>query len=136
MSQIAIFFVCAACGITSGVVYDFFYCLRAAVRAFAPAHKKALWATTLACDMAFFVALAAFFLYVSHVLDFYALRAYMIFALAAGLLIYLKSLHIIVAFSVNKVYNKLYIKFSSKGERACRSKKSAKGSSPRSRSRA
>ncbi|HIU80716.1 MAG TPA: spore cortex biosynthesis protein YabQ [Candidatus Coproplasma excrementipullorum] len=111
MSQITIFFICAACGIASGVIYEILYCLRAAVRTFFPRCVRSNWAVTFACDVIYLAALAAILLSASHFLNFYALRVYQIAALALGALIYLKSLHIIVAFFVNKVYNKISKKY-------------------------
>ena len=39
--------------------------------------------------------------------DFDELRLYMLFACFLGALLYLKSFHVIVAFSVRKVYNRI-----------------------------
>ena len=86
MSQITIFFICAACGIVSGVFYDFLYAVRTAARVLAPARRKLLWVVTFACDVIYFCILAVIFLVASHIFSFYELRAYMIASLALGAL--------------------------------------------------
>ncbi len=45
------------------------------------------------------------FIFISVMFDFDRLRLYMILGCLLGALLYLKSFHVIVAFSVKKVYN-------------------------------
>lgn len=125
MSGLPAVLVCAACGATSGVFYDAMFVLRrAACLVFA---KNSLPAriSTLVCDILYFTFLTAYFLFLSYICNFNGIRAYMFVALAAGIVIYLKSLHVIVAFFVNKVYNKIDEKYK-KGSSVCKTKKSAK----------
>ena len=104
--QVFIFIICALCGVLSGVVYDVLYIVRCAVcginkRAYTLKDKI----FTAACDVVYCLAFAAIFVFASVTFSFYGLRAYMFLACAAGAFLYLKSFHLIVAFSVKKVYN-------------------------------
>lgn len=109
--QIFIFLVCALCGAASGVIYDIFYIARVIVcGAESAAYTLKDKIFTAVCDILYFVALAAMFLFCSYLFDFYELRLYMLAATAAGALIYLKSLHIILAICIKKVYNKIKTK--------------------------
>ena len=87
--QIFIFLTCACCGILSGVVYDVLYIARCAVCGI---HKQAYTVKdrifTAACDILYCLV-------------------YMFIGCVVGALLYLKSFHIFVAFSVKKVYNKI-----------------------------
>ncbi len=104
--QIFIFLVCALCGVCSGAVYEVFYIARVIV---CGAEKQVYTVKdkifTAICDVLYFAVLSAMFLFCSYIFDFYGLRLYMIVGCAFGALIYLKSLHIIIAFAVKKVYN-------------------------------
>lgn len=96
------------CGILSGAVYEVFYIARvfvcgAEVKVYTVKDKI----FTCVCDVLYFLILAAGFLFCSYLFDFYAVRLYMVVGCALGVLLYLKSLHIILAFFIKKVYNKI-----------------------------
>ena len=99
---------CLGCGIVSGVVYDVLYIVRCVLcgvdkRAYTVKDKVFL----VACDFFYCLVFAASFIFISVMFGFDNLRAYMLLGCALGALIYLKSFHIIVAFFVRKVYNKI-----------------------------
>lgn len=106
--QIFIFLTCACCGILSGIVYDVLYIARCAVCGI---HKQAYTVKdrifTAACDILYCLVFAAAFVFISVMFDFSGLRVYMLIGCVVGALLYLKSFHIFVAFSVKKVYNKI-----------------------------
>ena len=62
---------------------------------------------TAACDILYCLIFAAGFVFTSVMFDFDELRLYMLIACFLGALLYLKSFHVIVAFSVKKVYNRV-----------------------------
>ena len=104
--SVFIFICCAVCGVISGVVYDVLYIVRCAVcgvRKEAYTVKDRIF--TVVCDVLYFIALAAMFVFVSVLFEFEGLRMYMPIGCLSGVLLYLKSVHILVAISVNKVYN-------------------------------
>ena len=106
--QIYIFLLCLACGVASGFAYDFLYLIRrAAAGAPAVKTKKREIIVTAVCDVLYFLALAAMFVCCSAAFAFPGVRAYMLAACLAGIVLYVKSLHLIVAFFVNKLYNRL-----------------------------
>lgn len=108
--QIFIFMICVLCGILSGVIYDILYVARCAVcGVFAHAYTVKDRIFTVACDLMYCLIFAAGFIFMSVMFDFYELRLFMFIGCAVGALLYMKSFHIIVAFSVKKVYNKLGI---------------------------
>ena len=99
--QVFIFLMCALCGVSSGIVYDVLYI----ARVFVCGTDKAGYTVkdkifTCLCDLIYFGALSAMFIFVS-------LRLYMLIGCALGALIYLKSLHLIIAFFIKKAYNSL-----------------------------
>lgn len=103
-----IFITCTCCGVLSGIVYDILYIARSAVcgiRKEAYTVKDKIF--TAACDILYCLIFAAAFVFVSVMFDFPELRLYMLAACFLGALMYLKSFHVIVAFSVKKVYNKI-----------------------------
>ena len=106
--QIFIFITCAFCGVISGVVYDILYIARCAVCGI---HKEAFTVKdrifTIACDIVYCLIFCAMFIFTSVMISFYELRLYMLLGCILGALLYLKSFHVIVAFFVKKVYNKL-----------------------------
>ena len=106
--QIFIFITCAFCGVISGVVYDILYIARCAVCGI---HREAFTVKdrifTFACDIVYSLIFAAMFIFTSVMFSFYELRFYMLLGCILGALLYLKSFHIIVAFFVKKVYNKI-----------------------------
>lgn len=106
--QIFIFLICTLCGVAAGLVYDVFYIARvvvcgAEIRAYTV--KDRIF--TAVCDVLYFAIFAAMFLFCSYLFDFYAVRLYMLVGAAFGALLYLKSVHIFLAFFVKKVYNKI-----------------------------
>lgn len=104
--QYYIFLICLFCGVASGAVYDVLYVARSIVcgvnRAAFTLKDKIFIAV---CDVIYCLVFAAGFIFVSVMFGFGDLRLYMLIGCALGAFIYLKSFHIIVAFSVNKVYN-------------------------------
>ncbi len=122
MSQITIFFVCAAVGIASGIIYDALYILRTIICGSAPLGALAR-ITVIACDIIYFVCLAAAFLACAYFLDFYEIRLYMLAACMGGALLYIKSMHVTVAIFINKVYNKHNKIKKSKEISTCRTKR-------------
>jgi hypothetical protein len=94
------------CGIASGVVYDVLYLARCGVCGVnfgVYTLKDKIF--TFFCDILYFIIFAAFFIFISTVFNFFEFRLFMLVGCAIGAILYLKSLHIIVAFFVNKVYN-------------------------------
>lgn len=106
--EIFVFLVCCICGIVSGVAYDILYIARCAV---CGVYKEAYTVKdrifTAACDLLYMLLFCAVFVFASVVFDFYEIRWYMFLGCAVGALLYLKSFHLIVAFFVKKVYNKI-----------------------------
>lgn len=106
--QIFIFITCAFCGVVSGVAYDILYVARCAVCGI---HKEAFTVKdrifTIACDIVYCLVFCAIFIFASVMFSFYELRLYMLLGCASGAFLYLKSFHVIVAFFVRKVYNKI-----------------------------
>lgn len=105
--QIFTFLICMCCGIASGILYDILYVVRCAVcgvdfRAYDL--KDKIFAAVF--DVIYFAVLAAAFVFLSVMFEFNGVRLYMLCGTALGVLLYLKSFHIIVAFCVKKVYNK------------------------------
>ena len=116
--QIFIFLTCALCGVISGVVYDILYIARAFVCGLDKAKftlKDKIF--TCICDLIYFIAFSAMFVFTSICFEFYTIRLYMLVGCALGALIYLKSLHFIIAFLVRKVYNRLRKIKSARGEK-------------------
>lgn len=116
--QFFIFLTCLGCGILSGPVYDVLYIVRCAlcgadVRAYTIKDRIFL----IICDVAYCAVFAAGFVFISVLFSFDDLRLYMLAGCALGALIYLKSFHIIVAFFVGKVYNKINQRRSLEDER-------------------
>lgn len=104
--QIFIFLTCVSYGIVSGIVYDVLYLARCAVCGI---HKVAYTVKdkifTAVCDILYFLILSAGFVFISIMFEFGSLRLYMLLGCALGAVLYIKSFHIFVAFSVKKVYN-------------------------------
>ena len=106
--SIFIFITCACCGIVSGVVYDILYIARCAVCGI----NKQVYTVkdkifTVACDILYCLVFAAGLVFLSVMFDFNGLRLYMLLGGLLGIVLYLKSFHIFVAFCVKKVYNKI-----------------------------
>ncbi len=106
--QIFIFLSCALCGVCSGVVYDVLYVARTFVCGLDKAKftlKDKIF--TCICDLIYFAVFAAMFIFTSVTFEFYSIRLYMLAGSAIGALIYLKSIHLIIAFLIKKVYNNI-----------------------------
>ena len=106
--QVFIFIICLSCGILSGVAYDVLYiarCSLCGVESAAYTVKDRIM--LIVCDLLYCIVFAAGFIFVSVMFDFENLRLYMLIGCLLGAIIYLKSFHIIVAFFVHKVYNKI-----------------------------
>ena len=71
MSDVAAFFVCAACGIAGGAGYEPFFALRAVVRLAAPRRGAAGRMLAFACDFAWCACLAALFLFALAAFELY-----------------------------------------------------------------
>ena len=109
--QIFIFITCACCGVLSGIVYDILYIARCSVcgvekRAYTVKDRIFL----IACDIVYTLVFAAMFIFTSVMFDFYELRLFMLLGCVLGAFLYLKSVHIFVAFLMGKVYNKVTLK--------------------------
>ena len=106
--QFFIFMTCMLCGIVSGVVYDVLYVVRVVL---CGADKSAYTVKDkifiAAADILYCLVFAAGFIFTSVMFDFEGLRLYMLIGCLLGALIYLKSFHLIVAFFLKKVYNKI-----------------------------
>lgn len=106
--QVFIFLTCVLCGVCSGVVYDVLYL----ARTFVCGPNKAKFTLkdkifTCICDLIYFAVFAVMFVFISVTFEFYSIRLYMLAGCALGAIIYLKSLHIIIAFLIRKVYNSI-----------------------------
>ncbi|MCI9504334.1 MAG: hypothetical protein HFE26_02925 [Clostridia bacterium] len=95
-NQIFIFLVCVTSGLVGGIFYDILYLIRYPFRA--------KW-VKITVDALFFVLFAGIYLFVSVLFELPTLRVYMFLGCLAGLFLYLKSFHKIVAFFAQKVYN-------------------------------
>lgn len=106
--QIFIFLTCTLCGVLSGVIYDVLYIARTFVCGI---DKKKYTVKdkifTIICDILYFAVFAAMFVFISVCFEFYQIRLYMLAGSAIGAIIYLKSFHLIIAFLIKKVYNKI-----------------------------
>ncbi|MGN0812984.1 MAG: spore cortex biosynthesis protein YabQ [Candidatus Coproplasma sp.] len=104
--QAFILLTCILCGAASGILYDVLYIARTIVCGVDKQKytvKDKIF--TFFCDLIYFAVFAATFVYVSVCFDFYELRLFMLIGLALGVLIYLKSLHLAIAYLIKKVYN-------------------------------
>lgn len=118
--QVFIFLTCVLCGVSSGLVYDVLYI----ARTFVCGLNKAKYTVKdkifiVLCDLIYFIVLAAMFVFVSVCFEFYSIRLYMLIGCALGAIIYLKSLHLIIAFLIGKVYNKIIKAKPRRGKKAC-----------------
>ena len=95
-SQIFVLIACLFAGILGGVLYEPFWLIRCTLV------KRAIGILT---DLIFFIVFAVIFVAVSVIFDFPAVRPYMLLGAMCGLLLYLVSLHRIVAFFIEKLYN-------------------------------
>ena len=97
-NQIFIFLVCVLVGVGSGVVYEIFYLIRKIL-----GDKEGV---AIAVDTIFFLVFAAITVFTSVLFSFPDFRVYMYLGNLLGLILYLKSIHIIVAFLWKLCYNK------------------------------
>ena len=105
--QFKIFIICLACGVLSGIVYDALYIIRRAACGAAKA-KRTLKdkVVTAVCDVIYAAALSASFIFCSVFFSFPDVRLYMLASCLLGAALYIKSFHIMVAFLINKLYNR------------------------------
>ena len=99
--------VCIFCGIISGVLYDVLYIARACLcgvdkRSYTVKDKIFI----VCADVLYCLVFCAGFIFTSVMFGFENVRFYMLLGCVAGAFLYLKSFHVIVAFSVKKAYNK------------------------------
>ncbi len=106
--QFYVFLVGVCCGAAGGLLYDGVGWLRALLP---------FRAAQIATDILFSLLFAAGYLAVNTALMLPGLRLYSFVACALGFLLYLKSLHKIVAFFGKKLYNGL--KRIQRGQKAC-----------------
>ena len=97
------FLISLACGVLSGVAYDVLYIVRRVIAGRWPRADKPL---TYVSDGIYALVLAAMFIGSSAVFRFPDMRVYMVLACLLGAVLYVKSLHVILAFLINKWYNK------------------------------
>lgn len=95
-NQIFIFLMCLLSGLISGILYDAFFIVKKIFK------LKILHITA---DVTFFICFSAIFVFMAVLFELPQTRAYMIIASLLGLLLYVKSFHIIVAFLFKMLYN-------------------------------
>lgn len=109
--RIFIFISCLSLGILSGTVYDILYIIRCSVCGvqlkYYTAKDKIF---TIVCDIMYFVVLSSAYIFLSVIFEFEQTRFYMLLGCGIGIILYLKSFHLIVAFFVKKVYNSVHRK--------------------------
>ena len=105
------------CGVLSGVIYEILYIARVFV---CGADKRTYTVKdkifTFLCDILYFAVFAAMFVFTSVTFEFYSLRLYMLIGCALGAIFYLKSIHVIIAICIKRVYNSLRSHKKHKGE--------------------
>lgn len=101
-----IFLICLCCGVVSGVFYDVLYVARSLIFLRARRLSAAKTVAAAVCDLLAFAALAALYVLASVLFNFPNARFYMFLACFCGILLYIKSFHLMVAFLINKVYNR------------------------------
>ena len=101
-NEFGVFAVCVAVGFLTGIAYEpFCLCRKVFCR-----RDKRLWISFCA-DVLFFAVCTAVVIFTSYAFAFPSFRVYMWIGYALGGIIYLKSLHIILAFLHNVCYNKI-----------------------------
>lgn len=97
-------------------MYDILYIARCFVCGI---HKRAYTVKdrifTIICDLLYCLFFAVSYVFVSVMFGFGNIRLFMLLGCVLGAILYLKSFHIFVAFFVKKLYNKLKIKETEKG---------------------
>ena len=102
-NQFFIFCNCVAIGFIGGLLYEIFSVFRAIFGC-----RKGKNKILGGCIDCLFCTMFAFFcVFVSYLLHFPEIRVYMYIGYVIGGIIYLKSLHIILAFLQNVCYNKI-----------------------------
>lgn len=102
-NQFAVFGICVGVGFVGGIIYEAFAFFRFLLGC--PRGKNKIFGVIL--DIAFFVAFAIVCITVAYVLKFPDFRAYTWLGYALGGILYLKTLHQIVAFFANVCYNNI-----------------------------
>ena len=101
-NQLIIFIICVVVGFLGGVLYEPFSFTRKVFRCGTKRKKLGI-----AIDVCFFVTFAFASVLLSHLLCFNDFRVFWWIGYAVGGIIYLKSLHKIIAFFENVCYNKV-----------------------------
>lgn len=102
-NQVYTFFVCVASGAISGVVYDLFYVIKRFISG---------KITEISLDILFFILFAGIYIFTSVLFGLPEFRFFMFIGCLLGLLLYLKSFHIMLDFFINMLYN---VKIKTKG---------------------
>ncbi len=102
-NQLALFCICVLTGFIYGPVYEAFSLLRDGF-AFLKRGKRIV---TFALDILFFISFAVWCVGVFYLFEFPDFRFYFLLGFLIGAIIYLKSLHRILAFFKKICYNKL-----------------------------
>lgn len=104
-AQSQLIFLCISflSGFVFGLIYEVFYFLRLICGSVKGRRKT----VEIVLDICFFLAFAVWEIYVAYVFRFPSFRAYVWLGCFLGLIIYLKSLHKIIAFLENLCYNKI-----------------------------
>ena len=104
-SQFALFCICIGAGFVFGIVYEPISILRSVF-------KRSKW-IGITLDILFFIALALWYTGAIYLFQFPSFRLYYWLGFLVGGIIYLKSLHIILAFFKKICYNK-FVKIAKK----------------------
>ena len=99
--QFILFFLCVGVGFCNGLIYEFFHILRWVFRC---NKGKVRW-LAIVLDLLFCITFAIICQTVSVYFHFPDLRIYMLCGYGTGFIIYLKTLHRIVAFLKKVCYN-------------------------------
>lgn len=97
-NQFYVFFACLSIGALCGILYSIFSLIKYFV------HNNYL---RVILDVVFYLLSFCVYLFLGYNLHFPSLRIYMIVGFFVGLFLYAKSLHIILANSLKKLYNKI-----------------------------
>ena len=100
-NQFTTFCICVVAGFCFGVAYEIVALVR---MLFACTRGKNKW-LGFALDMAFWLAFAVYYIFVAYAFSFLSFRVYTWAGYAVGGIIYLKTLHKVVAFLGNLCYN-------------------------------
>lgn len=113
--QFYIFLTCLFVGIIGGIIYDVIYVIKVVMFGLPCAEKKrgdngkkrekAERGAGMFFDVLFFLLFSALSIFIGTLFSFPDFRSYMFMGNLLGLLLYLKSFHIIVAFFIKRVYN-------------------------------